>query len=84
MRFEGGLVRCVGGAEVAVLAAQFGCCEVFDACYAVPYVGEEGGVCGEKVEGVLEEDVGVSGDEEEMYAEELLALDSGLVIETCT
>jgi hypothetical protein len=66
--FESGLVRRVGGAEVSVLAPQFGCCERLDARDACAYLGEEGRVGGEGGEGVLVVKGWGAGDEEEVDA----------------
>lgn len=67
--FKGGLVGRVAGGEVAVFAAQFVGCECLDASYARADVGEEGGVCGEEVQGVFVVVGWLSRDEEEVYAE---------------
>lgn len=66
--FEGGLVRCVGGAEMSVLAAQFSCCERSEACDALADGGEKGGVAREEVQRVFGVVLRRAGNEEEMDA----------------
>lgn len=68
------MVGCVGGAEGAVLAAEFGGCEGLETVDACADLCEERGVGGEDVERVLGVVLLFAGDEEEVDAGGMLVV----------